>query len=241
MANVDPFPPREYGSHRPTIWIVEDDCVTCTIYQKTLENNYAIRVFDSLNSFWTEWQKQRPEFRPTVVIADIILPDGHFLEFFQDNLWRQPIGALLVISSRDNTQEMRRCFAIGAADYLCKPVRPNELLVKVEKLSKEGIKPPLEERDAKIPIEFSTHTLHGPSGTCPLTAREMQILVVLFQADDWTLPKPTLVEKVWRGVQVGSRTLDVHTCHLRRKLRGVGYDLTLEKPDRIRIIRLKAL
>lgn len=219
--------------HSEDVWIVEDDSIANSLYVQSLGKSFRVRVFTGLKAFEQAFRAEQD--RPKMVIADLSLPDGNFEDYLEEEVWPTKAVPLIVVSSRLSLEQMRDCFQQGASDYLTKPVAPSELFVKVENLVKShGLRPEL---DSTTPIDFTTNTLTGPKGVkTTLTAKEMQILVALFNTRDNAMRKSTLSKTVWRDVRVGSRTLDVHVCHLRRKLKSVGYDILLEKPDLLRVV-----
>ncbi len=116
---------------KPEILIVDDDVLilqlTSTILKKrgyevrTLSN--ALRLFDILE-----------ESRPDLILLDILMPvkSGYDLcgGLKQDKRFEKiPV---IFMTSLNDSESILKCFRVGAADYLAKPVNTQELFARIE-------------------------------------------------------------------------------------------------------------
>jgi DNA-binding response OmpR family regulator len=79
-------------------------------------------------------------------------------------------------------------------------------------------------------------TVSNRSGKVTLTPREYQILGLLYQGDQHAARRADLYAQVWNGVRVCNKVLDVHVSKLRKKLSGIGVQVTFEKPASYKLI-----
>jgi len=225
------------GKH---IWIVEDDSESRMIFQEILELRYSLEVFESLRELrlaLTE-AKRGARVGPDLILADLRLGDGNFLEF----LGIEETATLLtcpfiVISSYDDVDILRACFDEGAMDYLTKPFAKAELIVKIERILRAAGKAepePGPERGSWPGIRFDPEILSvGRDGQSPvqLTARELRIFWILYRARGELVSRQQIKEQVWPNALVSGKTLDVHIFNLRAKLRGVSIGIRFMPPD----------
>ena len=74
-------------------------------------------------------------------------------------------------------------------------------------------------RDAHLEVDFDHKTVVLDSGHLVLTRKEVELLAMLVQHAGDIIPRETLLQRVWGySREIRTRTLDVHTRRLRRKL-----------------------
>ncbi len=109
------------------ILIVEDDIVlnelTCT-YLK--EVGYSTRGVKT----WAEAKRFLNAQQPALIIADARLPDGDTLDHLPELAENQPV---IVLTAYGSVRDAVKAIKAGAAEYLLKPVNPDELVLMVER------------------------------------------------------------------------------------------------------------
>ncbi|MCM1048362.1 MAG: response regulator transcription factor [Clostridiales bacterium] len=129
---------------------------------------------------------------------------------------------------------------LGADDYLVKPFEFEELLARIRCVARRPHT--ITENDAltvgDITWQATECILTGPSGCCTLSKRESALLETFLRSKGQTLPRNTLLLKVWGpDSDVEDGNLDNYIHFLRRRLqitgsrlkiltiRGIGYSL----------------
>lgn len=204
------------GLNRATVWVLEDDPGATFVYREVLGPRFGVTCFETLEELRAALERAgggRPAL-PEVVIADILLGDGTFLDFLQgpDAALLGP-SKLLCISVVDDLDTLRLCYAQGATDYLVKPFNKNELIAKVEHALNGA-----QARDQASPEDEGAVRV-GRTVVRGLTTKERQLLSMFLAAPDNTVERRTLLKKVWAHGYVQPKTVDVHLYNLRRKLK----------------------
>jgi DNA-binding response OmpR family regulator len=115
--------------------------------------------------------------------------------------------------------------SVGADDYLIKPIRPSELVARLQALLRRAYPHEMLERFAFDPYRFEP----GPSEVAIsardgerrvlLTQKEFDLCLLLFRNAGRPLSRNHIREVVWGGhADVSSRTMDTHVSRLRAKL-----------------------
>lgn len=204
-----------------TIWIIEDDPGCQFVYQETLSIRYRSRMFSDLSEFNGELIET--SIRPDLIIADLRMPGGTFLEFLSSSLASKISGIpLIVVSSLDDIDALRFCFKKGARDYITKPFGKSELIVKVERILGQGVI--ASSSYFQINTASCTVELDGAKSST-LTAKELRIVSLLQEAPNGFVSRDELETKVWPKDSVGEKTLGVHLTNLRKKLAPLGVDV----------------
>lgn len=199
---------------KDSIWILEDDEGCQFVYEQILKRDFNVVYFSTLASFKKQVATPIKSY-PVLIIADLILPDGTFLDFLESDSHRSLAMdiPLIIVSSDDDADTLRLCFKKGVDDYLTKPFRKNELLVKVETILRGKstfggtIKP-------KITIDGQS--IDG------LTTKERKLLMLFLDNQEREASREVIINKVWGGRVVHPKTIDVHLYNLRRKLHPYG-------------------
>lgn len=215
-----------------SVWILEDDPLLGATYGDLLSETYSIRVFGRLSEFRAALSAEAKG--PSLVIADLTLPDGNYLRALEAGDFSSKLDHVpqMVVSGADDPTVMKKCFDLGCADFLLKPLRLNELRVKVARSLET--KAPADQR--RLEFNPSTHTVcfEGRESE-PLTSKEYQILSTLFAAPGQCATRAEVLGRVWTVSKVVSKTLDVHIFHLRKKLAVIGVAIQHRAPDSFQI------
>ena len=211
-------------AHKKEIWILEDDETCIHLYRQILDLRYKTRYFEKIKQFQQELTNMTPEDAiPSLVIADLLLSDGNFLDFLSEDGHHKMIDIpFIVVSSIDDIDALRFCFNEGALDYLTKPFKKNEILVKVENKLKGNTG-----RGIFTHEDVSSLMVDGKK-IKNLTGKEMQLLALFLNSLDRTVQREEILEKAWGGTTVHPKTVDVHLYNLRRKIFPYGFIIKSE-------------
>ncbi|MBU0552919.1 response regulator [Myxococcota bacterium] len=178
---------------------------------------------------------------PDLIILDLLLPDGHGLDWLRQ-LRVEHSTPVIILSSHDEEVDHIVGLEVGADDYVDKPFSPREVVARVRAILRrvEG-RAAISEPSAAPPLRIDE--IKREAWACgqrlSLSKIEFDLLHVFVRAPGRVFPRTQLLDKVWGpDVAIIERTVDVHVKSLRKKLvmaglsaetietvRGVGYRL----------------
>lgn len=171
-----------------------------------------------------------------VAILDLGLPKIDGVSVLKS--WRAAGRTLpvLILTARDGWPDKVESFKAGADDFLTKPFKIEELVLRMRALVRRATG----HASSKIlcgPLEFDAQlgTFEFNGLSLKLTALEWRVLSCLILRKDVIVDRRELIERVYEGdAEVDSNSIEVIVARLRRKIgaelietvRGRGYMLT---------------
>lgn len=196
------------------LWIIEDMEDLQPIYKNILQSNqFNITFFKSFDLFSKAYQDIKNH--PDLIIADIMLEDGHFFKLLNEADISLNIP-YMVISSCDDMETFRNAFQAGAIDYILKPFNQNEIRAKVERHLLQ-----IEERNHETSKSLEALNLD----LSLFTNKECKIIESFNVREDKTLHRSEIVKIIWKNIAIHPNTLDVHIYNLRKKLKEYNYGI----------------
>ena len=174
-----------------------------------------------------------------VILLDVVLPKKNGFQIATELRREGRSTPILMLTSRDSTEDVIRGLDAGADDYLAKPFRFDELLARIRALARRGGAERLEVlRYGSVTLDRLRHVASVGNTELLLTPKEFQLLEFFLLHPQEVVRRTTLLEKVWdMHFDPESNVVDVHVGNLRRKLasaageqlittvRGVGFSL----------------
>lgn len=175
-----------------------------------------------------------------LAVLDVTLPDGNGFELFQEIKARKELPVIF-LTALDGEEEIVKGFELGADEYITKPFRPRELLLRIKNVVRHtGI---LSDTKREIQIEyvkinFEQGTVYKNGEQIEVTSLEYKILALLFENKGRVLTRGQILSGIWdeSGNFVNNNTLTVYIKRLREKIekdpnspeiiktvRGIGY------------------
>lgn len=195
------------------VWILEDDPGCRFVYEEILNNLYNVSFFDTLSEFDSTLEKHKDHhFHDILIVADLTLKDGHFMKFLE-NEGVLDGKAFIVVSSDEEMESIRQAFKGGALDYLTKPFKKTELVVKIENIFNQIEKRLEKEREVYLDGQIISN----------LTGKQVTLLRMFLGNDAREIDRQDILQQVWGDMNVHPKTVDVHLYNLRRKIHPYGY------------------
>ena len=224
------------------IFVLEDDSAISMGLKYSLEN-------EGYEVVQAEWVKEAMELIEketySLYLLDLTLPDGTGYDVCKKI---KTIGDLPVIflTAYDDEINVVMGFDIGADDYISKPFRVRELMVRIKSVLRRYNRESVDGiiRIKNLTIMTNEAKVYKEGQELVLTAMEYRLLLILLNNRGTVMSRSKLLENIWdvEGDFVEDNTLTVYIKRLRNKIeeepnqpeiiktvRGLGYVIENEK------------
>lgn len=158
-----------------------------------------------------------------LLLLDWELPDKSGLDVLR---WvRQELGhglPVMFLTRRNDESDIVSALKSGADDYLVKPARRDELLARIEALTRRnGKSAPSQNRQVigHFELDMQSRQLRRKGEPIKLTQKEFILAHYLLSRHGQLVTRQELLEKVWRqSANINTRTVDTHISRVRKKL-----------------------
>ena len=164
----------------------------------------------------------RSEPRIDLVIMDIMMPGLSGVQACAE-IRKFSTVPMLFLAAKSQLSDKAEAYASGGDDYLAKPFSQNELMMKVESLTRryrvyKGKQEDIADLDLTLDEGRSCAVRNGQR--IDLTDKEFAILRFFFRNRGRTLDVQTVYEGVWgeKYMPSSNNTVMVHILNLRKKL-----------------------
>ena len=218
------------------ILLVEDDgSLKRAVSLKLMKEGYTVYTAASVK----EADDLYSQYRVSLIICDIDLPDGSGLDFCM-RVRQDSDVMFLFLTASDTEADMLKGYRAGADDYITKPFYLTALISKVNALMKRHLQ--VKEPDMLVSGSITLYIIQNRTKKdgeyLTLTAKEQSLLTFFMQNPMRILSKNQLLEAIWDidGSFVDDNTLAVNIRRLREKIeddpsnpeylknvRGLGY------------------
>ncbi|ROS92544.1 response regulator transcription factor [Paramuribaculum intestinale] len=223
-----------------TILLVEDDSTLSMIISETLQRD-GFDVLTAGNG--EEGLKQFTRHGADLIIADVMMPRMDGFEMGRRIRQINQNVPLLFLTAKSEIDDIVEGFELGGNDYLKKPFKMLELIVRIKALLRKNvIKEDNQFEIGDYTLDLSTQILsHKDTGGIELSLIEAKLLKELIVNVGHTVDASTMMQLVWQRDDPYSRnSLHGFIHKLRNYLRydpsislinqrGIGYMLTAKR------------
>ena len=180
----------------------------------------------------TSGLKAARAYKPDLVVLDIMLPGMDGVELLSQLRRESDVYVIMLTAKAEETDKIVG-LSVGADDYVTKPFSPRELVARIKAaLRRQHSSSSLRDRNVlvfrHVRIDTGSRQVWVDDREIELTAIEFDLLKTLAEHRGMVLSREQLLEKVWGHDFFGEiRVVDVHLGHIRGKLGGEGYIVTV--------------
>jgi DNA-binding response OmpR family regulator len=207
------------------IMIVEDDFfIREELTNIFLKAGYKVMCITSFKNTVQEIIHASPD----LVLLDLNLPGVTGFDICR-SLKANGVGAILVLTSRDQLKDELHALELGADDFLTKPCNRDRLLARVQNLLRR-----FETRKHILDgngflLDQNTYALYVNDISIILSENEGKILEALLKHSPEVVSKEELFQTLWGTLEyIDENALQVNLARLRKTLRQVNLDWRIE-------------
>jgi len=169
--------------------------------------------------------------KPDLVVLDVMMPgiDGYEVcekIRIEDKYKNIPI---LLLTAKTREQDEIHGLAVGADDYIPKPVSIQKLIARIKSNIRQSESSVNETSDGiievgPIKIDREAYIVYLNDKKLVFPRKEFELIYYLANKPGKVIPREQLLNSVWgEDVFVGDRTVDVHVRKIREKLNEYSY------------------
>lgn len=204
------------------ILVADDDPAICELIQSSLESaGFKVRLAAN-GVIAHQLALKNP---PDLILLDWMMPmmSGiHVIAKLKQERSCECIPTIL-ITAREDEQDIVKGLEVGADDYISKPFSPRELIARVKALLRRSS----DSGDQQV-LQADKLELDRSSQRCKLNGEEISLGPLEFKLLEFFMRHPNrvfsrdqLLDHIWGGaVYISQRTVDVHIRRLRKSIGG---------------------
>lgn len=216
-----------------SILVVEDDMtLNKMISAKLKKENY--QVFSSFDG--QQALDIMDKNHIDLIISDIMMPNKNGYELVKELRNASYMLPILMVTAKDQMEDMEKGFMVGSDDYMIKPINMKEMVLRVKALLRRA----QIANEKKIIVgntilDYDALTVNTDTESYDMPPKEFYLLFKLLSNPNKIFTRYELMDEIW-GMEndINDRTVDSHIKKLRRKfeksndfeivtVRGLGY------------------
>jgi two-component system phosphate regulon response regulator PhoB len=217
----------------PLVFLIENDVSISNLLRSLLEvNQYAVCTFPLSADVVISAGKER---RPALFLIGGPLGDSLTLCRTIRQNSRLEQTPVVIMSGRDSEEDRIRGFESGADDFVTKPLRPRELVARINALMRrchhQHAAARVEAGGIEVDTEHFVLSVRGKK--MHATATQARLVEYLMRNEGRVLSRDQILDAVWSdSCFVTPRTIDVHIRRIRKLI-----ELNPAKPKHLKTVR----
>lgn len=200
------------------VLVVEDDQIIWpNICEYLEENSFLV----TLKENWQDWLKEALKNKYDIFILDVMLPlkDGFSIaKEIREDWIKTPI---IFLTAKEDLESKERWFNVWWDDYLTKPFKLKELVLRIRSILKRVNKSEILDKIVAwdIILDLGLKEVKRWNKIINLTPKEFMILEYLMKNKGKAVPKKEILEYIWWiNNDIWSDVIRAHILTLRKKL-----------------------
>ncbi len=173
-------------------------------------------------------------------LFDVMMPEKDGFTLAKEIKKNNPFVPLVFLTAKKEQEDILEGFRIGADDYVTKPFSMDELLMRIQAVSRRCAfvkSEPTTYQLGEFTFDAPRHVLTNGKETKKLTSKEADLLLLLCENMGSTLERAVALKQIWEEESyLNARSMDVYITKLRKffkddpgveiiNVHGVGFKL----------------
>lgn len=173
-------------------------------------------------------------------LFDVVMPKLDGFSLARQVKTVSPFMPLIFLTAKKAQDDVLEGFRIGADDYVTKPFSMDELLMRIQAVSRRSVfvkSRPSSFQLGRYTFDAPRHLLTSDTETLKLTSKEADLLLLLCENMGTTLERSIALKQIWdEESYLNARSMDVYITKLRKyfkddpgveilNVHGVGFKL----------------
>ena len=199
-----------------TILVVEDQEDLQTYLKEFLmENDYVVQVAGDGIAALAMIKKTKPD----LVLLDLGLPNMSGESVCLEIRKNWPDLKVIILSARNDTQDIVKGLDLGADDYITKPFQLNELLARVRARLRQEPEKNNVKKVADLELNQETHEVKRANRLITLSPTEFKLLDYLMANKGKVITREMILNRIWSASpDIETRSVDIYIGYLRKKI-----------------------
>ena len=200
------------------ILLIEDDHIIWPNIKEFLEeSNFIV----DLEKDWEYWSRKAIWHKYDIIILDVMLPNKDWFEIAKEIRKNKIETPIIFLTAKEDLESIEKWFTIWWDDYLTKPFKLKELVLRIRSVLKRVNK---SEEINKISwwgliLDLNLKEVERWWKKMILTPKEFQILEYLMKNKNKVVPKHELLDYIWWiNNDIWSDVIRTHMQTLRNKI-----------------------
>lgn len=214
------------------ILVIEDEKALSDAICKILqdEKHFTDAVYDGEEALY-----YIENYPYDVIISDVMLPkvDGFcLLKKIREKKISTPV---LMLTARNSVQDKVQGLNYGADDYMTKPFDSEELIARINALSRRTGEVIMNElKFGDLTLDLNTAKLSSNDNSVQLTHKEFEVLKILLSNPKMTVTTDTMIINIWgMDSDATENNVEAYISFLRRKIKYLNSNVTVKKSQKI--------
>lgn len=201
------------------VLLIEDDPSVCKVIDTILsKRGDELTIKEDAETGEVEARKEKYD----IIILDLGLPDGNGMDICKELREEEVETPILILSAEQETEAKIMGLDYGADDYLTKPFDPNELLARMNAITRraEKVEQGFEEYECgELKINLLDREFFVGEEKVFLTNNEFNLITYFMKNPDRIIPQEELAAEVW-DIHFDTQTnyINVYISYLRKKV-----------------------
>ena len=205
------------GQQRQRVLVIDDDADTVFLLKEILRAE-GFDVYGALDS--NEALRKVTDFPPHLILLDLMMPDHDGWETFE-SLRKVTTAPVIVVSARDNKDDIVKGLSLGIDDYLTKPFFNAEVVARVKTVLRRARPGTTMQRmvfpDVDLVIDAENQEVSLRGNVVHLTPREYAVLLTLARRAPRSVSNQAIARDVWGEDSPSARKRIKYLVYLLRK------------------------